>query len=79
MSAVAGSFDGFSRATGDSESLLEAKPERKEAPENIAAVAAWENVEKEGHRRLNQITAAMESTDFTVALQRNRLILQIQR
>ncbi|XP_003370324.1 hypothetical protein Tsp_14035, partial [Trichinella spiralis] len=47
MSAVAGSFDGFSRATGDSESLLEAKPERKEAPENIAAVAAWENDEKE--------------------------------
>ncbi|KRX51255.1 hypothetical protein T09_15188, partial [Trichinella sp. T9] len=79
MSAVASSFDGFSRATGDSESLLEAKPERKEAPENIAAVAAWENDEKEGHRRLDQITAAMESTDFTVALQRNRLILLIQR
>ncbi|KRY25019.1 hypothetical protein T01_5323, partial [Trichinella spiralis] len=38
---------------------------QKEAPENIAAVAAWENDEKEGHRRLNQITAAMESTDFT--------------
>ncbi|KRX12544.1 hypothetical protein T07_12769, partial [Trichinella nelsoni] len=62
-----------------SESLLEAKAERKEAPENTAAVAAWENDEKEGQRRLDQITAAMESTDFTVALQRNRLILKIQR
>ncbi|KAL1229388.1 Non-symbiotic hemoglobin [Trichinella spiralis] len=79
MSAVTGSFDGFSRATGNSESLLEAKAERKEASENIAAVAAWENDEKEGQRRLDQITAAMESTDFTVALQRNRLILKIQR
>ncbi|KRX64916.1 hypothetical protein T09_7986 [Trichinella sp. T9] len=79
MSAVAGSFDGFSRATGNSdESLLEAKAEKKKAPENIAAVAAWENDEKEGQRRLDQITAAMESTDFTVALQTNRLILKIQ-
>ncbi|KRY12310.1 hypothetical protein T12_7534 [Trichinella patagoniensis] len=78
MSAVAGSFDGFSRATRNSGSLLEAKAERKEAPENIAAVAAWDNDEKEGQRRLDQITAAMESTDFTVALQRNRLILKIQ-
>ncbi|KRX37635.1 hypothetical protein T05_12222 [Trichinella murrelli] len=80
MSAVAGSFDGFSRATGNSdESLLEAKAEKKKAPENIATVAAWENDEKEGQRRLDQITAAMESTDFTVALQTNRLILKIQR
>ncbi|KRY45501.1 hypothetical protein T03_4736 [Trichinella britovi] len=71
VSAVAGSFDGFSRATGNSE--------KKKAPENIATVAAWENDEKEGQRRLDQITAAMESTDFTVALQTNRLILKIQR
>ncbi|KRZ59066.1 hypothetical protein T02_15801 [Trichinella nativa] len=61
MSAVAGSFDGFSRATGNSDET------------------AWENDEKEGQRRLDQITAAMESTDFTVALQTNRLILKIQR
>ncbi|OUC41105.1 hypothetical protein D917_03623, partial [Trichinella nativa] len=61
------------------ESLLEAKAEKKEAPENIATVAAWENDEKEGQRRLDQITDAMESTDFIVALQRNRLILKIQR
>ncbi|KRZ65893.1 hypothetical protein T10_5469 [Trichinella papuae] len=80
VSAVASSFDGLSRATGKSdESLLEAKAEKKEAPENIVAVAAWENDEKEDQRRLEQITAAMESTDFTVALQRNRLILKIQR
>ncbi|KRX70635.1 hypothetical protein T06_16456 [Trichinella sp. T6] len=73
------SFDGFSRATWHYESLMEAKAEKKEAPENIATVAAWENDEKEGQRRLDQITAAMESTDFIVALQRNRLILKIQR
>ncbi|KRZ48203.1 hypothetical protein T02_681 [Trichinella nativa] len=73
------SFDGFSRATWNYESLMEAKAEKKEAPENIATVAAWENDEKEGQRRLDQITAAMESTDFIVALQRNRLILKIQR
>ncbi|KRZ84099.1 hypothetical protein T08_2302 [Trichinella sp. T8] len=42
-------------------------------------VASWENNEKEGQRRLEQITAAMESTDFTVALKRTRLILKIQR
>ncbi|KRZ78441.1 hypothetical protein T10_2762 [Trichinella papuae] len=60
-------------------SLLETKAEGKEAPESIAAVAAWDNDEREGQRRLDQITAAMESTDFTVALQRNPLILKIQR
>ncbi|KRX25565.1 hypothetical protein T07_5107 [Trichinella nelsoni] len=79
MREQVGAADEWLRATGNSESLLEAKAERKEAPENIAAVAAWENDEKEGQRRMDQITAAMESTDFTVALQRNRLILKIQR
>ncbi|KRX43920.1 hypothetical protein T05_9564 [Trichinella murrelli] len=46
---------------------------------NGSTVASWENNEKEGQRRLEQITAAMESTDFTVALKRTRLILKIQR
>ncbi|KFD60193.1 hypothetical protein M514_12688 [Trichuris suis] len=40
--------------------------------------SGWEKVEKDGKRHLQQILVAMESTDFSVPLDRNRLKLRIQ-
>ncbi|KFD45005.1 hypothetical protein M513_14118, partial [Trichuris suis] len=40
--------------------------------------SGWEKVEKDGKRHLQQILVAMESTDFRVPLERNRLKLRIQ-